>query len=76
MSAEVGPVFWLPDITLSCQISGFLAQHSDQYVQAILDGEVERVRSAIPGTRNHALNTAGFIMGQLIGSGEITEEHA
>ena len=46
------------------------------YLNAILEGEVERVRSARPGTRNDALNTAAFIMGQLVGSGEITEEHA
>jgi hypothetical protein len=52
---------------------GQIASH---YVRAILDGEVERVRSAKPGGRNHALNTAAFIMGQLVGSGEITEEHA
>jgi hypothetical protein len=45
------------------------------YLNAILEGEVERVRSARPGTRNE-LNTAAFIMGQLVGSGEITEEHA
>jgi Bifunctional DNA primase/polymerase, N-terminal len=45
-------------------------------LKAILQGEVERVRSARPGRRNHALNTAAFIMGQLVGSGEITEEHA
>ncbi|HLM21341.1 MAG TPA: hypothetical protein VK390_07445, partial [Propionibacteriaceae bacterium] len=32
--------------------------------------------SAEPGGRNHALNTAAFILGQLVGSGEITEEHA
>jgi hypothetical protein len=49
---------------------------TSHYLRAILEGEVERVRSARPGTRNHALNTAAFIMGQLVGSGEITEEHA
>jgi hypothetical protein len=45
------------------------------YLRAILEGEVERVKSATPGGRNDALNTAAFIMGQLVGSGEITEEH-
>ena len=49
---------------------------TSQYLRAILEGEVERVRSATPGTRNDALNTAAFILGQLVGSGEITEEHA
>jgi hypothetical protein len=48
----------------------------DRYVRAILEGEARRVRTAKPGTRNIALNTAAFIMGQLVGSGEITEEHA
>ena len=46
------------------------------YLRAILEGEVERARSATPGARNHALNTAAFTLGQLVGSGEITEEHA
>jgi hypothetical protein len=49
---------------------------ASRYLKAILEGEVERVRSAEPGGRNHALNTAAFILGQLVGSGEITEEHA
>jgi hypothetical protein len=49
---------------------------TSHYLRAILEGEVERVRSARPGGRNHALNTAAFIMGQLVASGEITEEHA
>ena len=46
------------------------------YLRTILEGEVDRIRSAKPGSRNDALNTAAFIMGQLVGSGEITEEHA
>jgi hypothetical protein len=49
---------------------------TSQYLRAILDGEVARVRSARPGTRNDALNTAAFIMGQLVGSAQITEEDA
>lgn len=56
-----------------------VAQHeriTSHYLRAILEGEVERVTSARPGGRNHALNTAAFILGQLVGSGEITEEHA
>jgi hypothetical protein len=51
-------------------------QHQDHYVRAILEGEAERVRTATPGSRNNAFNTAAFIMGQLVGSGEITEQHA
>jgi hypothetical protein len=50
-------------------------QQHDRYLRAILDGEVDRVRSATRGTRNDALNTAAFIMGQLVGSGQITEDH-
>jgi Bifunctional DNA primase/polymerase, N-terminal len=49
---------------------------TSQYMTAILEEETERVRSAEPGGRNHAVNTAAFIMGQLVGSGHITEEHA
>lgn len=52
------------------------ARITSHYLRAILEGEVERVRSAIPGTRNHALNTAAFTLGQLVGGGAITAEHA
>jgi len=51
-------------------------RRTSHYMRAILDGEVDRVRSAIPGTRNDALNTAAFIIGQLVGGGQITEDLA
>ncbi len=39
------------------------------YARAALQGEVERVFAAAPGTRNHTLNTAAFALGQLIAGG-------
>ena len=53
-----------------------MSEVTSRYLRAILDGEVERVRSAKPGGRNQALNTAAFIIGQLVASGQITEEQA
>jgi predicted P-loop ATPase len=40
-----------------------------QYAEAALKAEVEKVRAARVGQRNHILNTAAFNLGQLIGSG-------
>lgn len=36
------------------------------YVQAAVDAELEHVRSAQEGTRNHSLNQAAFALGQLV----------
>ena len=42
---------------------------ADRYVRAAFDAEVAKVRSAVPGTRNHMLNAAAFSLGQLVGDG-------
>jgi len=39
------------------------------YVQQALSSELERIRNATPGNRNHALNTASYSLGQLVGAG-------
>jgi Bifunctional DNA primase/polymerase, N-terminal len=39
------------------------------YAAAALRGEVDRVRSARPGTRNDTLNRAAYSLGQLVGAG-------
>lgn len=46
---------------------------ADRYLAAILHGEAERVATAPVGTRNNALNSAAFILGQLVGGGDIAE---
>jgi hypothetical protein len=43
------------------------------YGQAALDDEIARVYAAAVGSRNHTLNRASFALGQLIGSGEISD---
>ena len=45
-------------------------------VQAILEREIQRVRTATPGSRNSTLNIAAFLLGKLAGSGKITEADA
>jgi siderophore synthetase component len=47
-----------------------------QYLRAVLEGEAERVRTAAQGSRNNALNLASYLLGQLVGSGEIAEQEA
>jgi hypothetical protein len=37
---------------------------------------VTRVTSALPGTRNHALNAASYLAGKLVRSGQVSEEAA
>jgi hypothetical protein len=51
-------------------------QHADHYLAAILQGETARVRTAPPGARNNALNVAAYLLGQLVGSGAISEADA
>jgi hypothetical protein len=45
-------------------------------VAAIVQREVQRVRTAVPGSRNSALNIAAFLIGKLARSGKITKEEA
>jgi hypothetical protein len=40
--------------------------NADAYAAAALRGEIERVRSAAKGGRNHQLNRAAFALGQLV----------
>jgi Bifunctional DNA primase/polymerase, N-terminal len=77
------PVAELPD-----WIADALATHSftvstaspgqlrESDVQAILEREVQRVRTATPGSRNSDLNIAAFLLGKLADSGKITEREA
>lgn len=43
------------------------------YVGAALRGELDNVLAAQPGYRNHAVNTAAFALGQLVGAGLLPE---
>ncbi|MEJ2856813.1 MULTISPECIES: bifunctional DNA primase/polymerase [unclassified Saccharothrix] len=46
------------------------------YRAAALDGEAQRVRTAVPGTRAHALFTAACRLGELVGAGWLDEQDA
>ncbi|HUL26516.1 MAG TPA: DNA polymerase [Streptosporangiaceae bacterium] len=48
----------------------------DRYMATALRREIERVRAAAEGGRNHALNKAAFHLGQLIAAGALPEELA
>jgi hypothetical protein len=41
----------------------------DRWAAAALRGELERVRLAAEGSRNHTLNRAAFALGQIAGAG-------
>ncbi|RAY16379.1 DNA primase [Actinomadura craniellae] len=46
------------------------------YVQAALKAEADRVATAVPGGRNHALNKAAYNLGRLVGAGLLAEDLA
>ena len=46
------------------------------YGLAVLAGELDQLRTATPGTRNHALNRCAFAVGQVVAGGELEERHA
>lgn len=46
------------------------------YGLAVLAGELDQLRAAARGTRNHALNRAAFAVGQVVAGGELEERHA
>ncbi|HEY3957965.1 MAG TPA: bifunctional DNA primase/polymerase [Streptosporangiaceae bacterium] len=48
----------------------------DTYTTTALSAECERVRGAVEGGRNHALNKAAFHLGQLIAAGVLPEDLA
>jgi hypothetical protein len=48
----------------------------DRYTATALSSEMERVRAAAEGGRNHALNKAAFHLGQLITAGALPEHLA
>lgn len=43
----------------------------DRWAAAALRGEIDRVRFAAEGTRNHTLNRAAFALGQIAGAGAL-----
>lgn len=46
------------------------------YGLAVLAGELDQLRTAARGTRNHALNRSAFAAGQVVAGGELEEHHA
>ena len=46
------------------------------YGRAVLRGELDQLRAAARGTRNHSLNRAAFAIGQVVAGGELDESHA
>ncbi|MFW5415337.1 bifunctional DNA primase/polymerase [Nocardiopsis sp. CNT-189] len=62
---------WEPRRISAGQVHQMLDRRRDTsaYAHAALRGEVQRVLDSRPGSRNHALNTAAFALGTLIGAG-------
>lgn len=47
--------------------------HVDRYVQAAVDGELDRLHQTRGGQRNHALYSAAKSLGQLVAAGALTQ---
>lgn len=56
--------------------SGCAVRHPDRYVQAAIDGEIDRVVSAEVGGRNQALFLASISLGQLVGADLLSADEA
>lgn len=76
--AEVAPLpGWLADLlapptpraAVPPPAGDLAAPRARRYLEAALAGELERVATARPGTRNDTLNRAAFRLGQLAGAG-------
>lgn len=52
------------------------ATHASPYGQAALQSEIEAMRAAPEGTRNHQLNKSAFALAQLAASGDVAEHEA
>ena len=52
------------------------AAHSSSYGEAALQSEIEAMRTAPEGTRNHQLNKSAFALAQLAGAGDVSEFEA
>ncbi|WP_067475318.1 bifunctional DNA primase/polymerase [Actinomadura hibisca] len=61
--------------SLECRPAPEVAAPS-AYITTALQQEAQRVRTAVIGGRNHALNKAAYHLGQLIGTGGLTYDHA
>jgi hypothetical protein len=44
------------------------------YAQTALDNEIRNILGAANGTRNHTLNTASYLLGTLIGAGQLDQD--
>jgi putative DNA primase/helicase len=49
---------------------------TSRYAAAAVRGEIERVSNALPGQRNHTLNSAAFSLYQLVGAGLLSDGDA
>lgn len=49
---------------------------TDRYAAAAINGEMERVKNAPSGTRNHTVFVSAIALGQLVGGGALTETDA
>lgn len=47
---------------------------TERYVQAAVTAELDAVRNAMEGNRNHRLNEAAFSLGTLVGAGQVADQ--
>ncbi|MBC7679987.1 MAG: AAA family ATPase, partial [Pseudorhodobacter sp.] len=74
--AVIAAVFPKPVVVHAARPVTTLATGGTGYAHAALAAEAQRVTDAPEGTRNHALNRAGFSLGQLVAGGALAEGDA
>lgn len=72
--AHIERKYGTPVKTRSRQRRGTNTSTNGNHAKAALNAEVEAVRTALKGTRNHTLNTAAFNLGQLVAAGTLSED--
>lgn len=65
-----------PPTTLAAAGKADYEGDGSAYGLAVLTGELNQLRLAKAGNRNHSLNRAAFAVGQVVAGGELEEHHA
>ncbi|GAA2134581.1 bifunctional DNA primase/polymerase [Actinomadura napierensis] len=75
LSATQKPEHGAPPLECSPAPAGRVSD-TTAYARAALQEEAQRVKVAVIGGRNHALNKAAYHLGRLVGAGALTQDQA
>ncbi|NUT99187.1 MAG: DNA primase, partial [Saccharothrix sp.] len=70
------PLLLPPELPKPLRLASMTPRHPDAYLDAVVNGEADKVRTAIPGQRHHILLRAAGRLGRWVGGGELDEHEA